>query len=90
MRGQWLSLGALPNELTNNRVGIRVRRGVKRAVTRNRIKRVFKSVYQTNKSRLKSGFDLVVVLSNAGSPARQELQTDFLKVCQRLKLLSSP
>ena len=85
MRGQFMAIGALPNQLNTSRVGIRVQRGLKRAVDRNRIKRVFRAIYRRKRTRLQPGFDIVVVLyKDAIDTAKVE--QDFVKVCKRLKI----
>ncbi len=55
---------------------------------RNRSKRVFRTTYRMNKHRLKTGFDLVVVLSRYfdGNEA-DRLERDFLKLGERLGFL---
>ncbi len=87
VRGQWISVGILSNATRSTRVGIRVQRGIKKAVTRNRSKRVFRSVYRVTKHRLSPGFDLVVVLLKTGCDDFDILQEDFIRVCARLKIL---
>ena len=86
VRGQWVSVGILQNSGGVNRVGVRVQRGVKKATTRNRSKRVFRSVYRLNKHRLRPGFDIIVVLLKTGCPPFDSLQEDFFRACKRLDI----
>ena len=60
-----ISLFVLPNELGYNRFLCTFRRGCGNAVKRNRARRVFREVYRQNKDCLKTGFDIVVLLSNS-------------------------
>jgi ribonuclease P protein component len=82
-----MAIGALPNQLKTSRVGIRVQRGLRRAVDRNRIKRVFRAVYRHKRTRLQPGFDIVVVLYKDANEY-QKVEQDFAKVCKRLRICS--
>ncbi len=56
-------LRLLPNGALTNRVGFSISaRSIKRAVRRNRIKRLFREAYRRNKKILKRGFDIVFVV----------------------------
>ena len=87
-RGRFLTIGILPNGLTVTRVGLRVQRGVKKAVVRNRSKRMFRTAYRMNKHQFKNGFDIVVVISRlyTGGDAAA-LEHDLMKLGNSLKLL---
>jgi len=92
--GSWaraglLSIGALPNDLSTNRLGLRVSRGIKGAVERNRAKRLLREVYRRHKRELVSGYDLLVELHPKDPATISKLEEGFLKTCKRLNLLSS-
>lgn len=56
-------LYCLPNELGHNRLGFSIgSRNIKRATSRNRIRRLFREAYRKNKTKLKNGFDFVMVV----------------------------
>lgn len=58
------------------------------AADRNRIRRRLRETYRLNETRLKSGFDIVIVGRRAalGAPF-EKLQSDFLRLCSQLGLL---
>ncbi|MDP3804586.1 MAG: ribonuclease P protein component [Candidatus Omnitrophota bacterium] len=56
-------LRLLPNAASTNRIGFSISaKSIKRALRRNRIKRLFREVYRRNKKILKKGFDIVFVV----------------------------
>ena len=56
-------LRSLPNAASINRVGFSISaKSIKRALRRNRIKRLFREAYRKNKKILKKGFDIVFVI----------------------------
>ncbi len=58
------------------------------AAERNRIRRRLRETYRLNETRLKSGFDIVIVGRRAALGAPFEmLQSDFLRLCGQLGLL---
>ena len=62
-RSDGVILYCLANGLEHNRLGFSIgSKNIKRATSRNRIRRFFKEVYRKLKSRLKNGFDIVIVV----------------------------
>ncbi len=58
LRGEWFSLIIMANGLEKSRLGISVH-GVKRAVRRNRIKRIVREFFRTNKDIITPPADIV-------------------------------
>ncbi len=83
-----MSVGALPNRLPVTRLGLRVQRGTKGAVIRNRVKRVFRSAYRCHKTDLSPGYDVVVVLRRSADVAQEHLAKDFLTACDSIGILA--
>ncbi len=50
-----------PNKLDCNRIGFSIRKKVGKSVIRNRIRRIYKEAFMQIETRLKAGFDLVVI-----------------------------
>ncbi len=62
-RSDGVILYCLANALEHNRLGFSIgSKNIKRATSRNRIRRLFKEVYRKLKGKLKSGFDIVIVV----------------------------
>ncbi len=74
----WLLL-AKPNNLTHNRIGLVVSKKVsKKAVVRNRLKRVIRENFRQKNNTELNGFDIVVVgRSKAAIFTNQELRDSF-------------
>ncbi len=64
-----LVLYSLPNGSDRNRVGISVSKKVGNSVGRHHLTRLIREVYRLNEDRLKSGFDLAVVVRVRGKNA---------------------
>ena len=61
-----LVLCYIPNGLEHSRIGFSISsRNVKQAVRRNRARRLFREVYRKNKSAIKKGLDLVLVVKRS-------------------------
>lgn len=72
-----------------NRLGFTVGTKVGKAVQRNRIRRRLREIYRLNEEKLKRGYDIVIVARvRSRSAAYLELESDFLSLCARLKLLA--
>ena len=72
-----------------NRIGFIVSKGVdKRAVTRNRVRRLLREAYRQNKGKLKEGRDLVVVAKEgAGKLSFLEVQKVLLQLFRKAGLI---
>lgn len=61
LRGKEFSLIFMPNGLNTSRLGISVH-GVKRAVARNRIKRIIREFYRLNRQFISPSSDIVIAV----------------------------
>lgn len=74
-----------------NRLGITVSVKLGCAVERNRARRRIRETYRLNETRLKSGFDIVIVARKAAAEVPfEQLQKDFIELCRQLSLLEEP
>ena len=88
-RSDGVVLYCLANALQHNRLGFSIgSKNIKRATSRNRIRRLFKEVYRKSKSRLKSGFDIVLVVRKDISAAisYNSATATFLKLAKEARL----
>lgn len=84
-----ISLFVLPNELEHSRFLCTFKRGFGNAVKRNRVRRVFKEIYRQNKDCIKTGFDIVFLLSSAFLKVEDDFAvqvTSFFKMLRRAGL----
>lgn len=75
LRGKQFSLIFMPNGLNTNRLGISVH-GVKRAVARNRIKRIIREFYRLNRQFISPSSDIVIAV-------RQDFPPDSPQAVER-------
>jgi ribonuclease P protein component len=66
-RGDHLTIISTPNGTEENRLGISIH-GVKKAVRRNRIKRIIKEFYRLNRSFITPAADIVFAVRNGFVP----------------------
>ena len=87
--GRCLVIYCRPNGTKENQIGITVNAKLGCAVVRNRARRRLREVYRLNETRLKSGYDIVIVARHAAATAPfDQLQADFLSLCAQLSLLA--
>ena len=89
MRGALLSVGALPNELPVTRLGLRIQRGVRGAVARNRTKRLFRAAYRLHTHQVSPGYDVVVVLHRVHDASVAQCEDAWLSAARNLGILTS-
>lgn len=71
IRGRGLTIIHTPNGKNENRLGISVH-GIKKAVVRNRIKRVIREFYRLNRNFIKPGSDIVFAVREPFIPESPE------------------
>jgi ribonuclease P protein component len=82
IRGRYLTLFTLPNDLPVGRLGIAATRKFGGAVERNRAKRLIREVFRRNK--LAPGFDLVAIPTRELLDASlTSLETEFRRILER-------
>ncbi len=82
MRGEHLLLAVRPNGLKNSRLGISVsKKKMKRAVDRNRFKRLVREAFRLHRSELPESLDYVVVPNRGDVRLRfEEVRNDLLQL----------
>lgn len=86
--GRFVVVYAKRNGTDQNRLGITTGAKLGGAVDRNRARRRIRETYRLNESRLKRGWDVVIVARTAAIDGDfSEMQRSFLHQCARLKLL---
>ena len=88
-RGAGIVLYCLANNLEYSRLGFSIgSKNIKRATSRNRIKRLFRDFYRKARPELKSGFDIVLVVRR--DPGDELtcgfVRNIFLKLAAEIKL----
>ena len=78
----------LANEQGVTRIGLRTRRGLKSAVTRNRFKRQIRTIVYGKTLSFRTGRDVVIVI-HPQSPFEQtaSLETELVSLCKRIGAL---
>ena len=84
MKGAGLAVGTLPNALPHPRLGIRIQRGLRGAVARNRAKRLVRELYRRNKQAFGSGRDVIVVLKRIHGLDQAHVKEELLSLCKKL------
>ena len=83
-RGSSLSIGILPYQGAETRIGLRTRRGLKSAVVRNRLKRQLRAIIHEGKPPLRQGLDIVIVIHPTRIPIPTDsLRTELTGLCKR-------
>ena len=86
--GSFVVVYARRNGTDQNRLGITTGVKLGRAVDRNRARRRIRETYRLNESRLKRGYDIVIVARTASIDGDfGEMQRSFLHQCKKLRLL---
>ena len=83
--GRYVAVGSLPNALTQARVGVRVKRGVRGAVARNRAKRLVREWCRQHGTILAAGQDVVIVLRQIEPIDPASLNDELNSLCQQLQ-----
>ncbi|MDD5436189.1 MAG: ribonuclease P protein component [Candidatus Omnitrophica bacterium] len=82
-------LYCLANGLEHNRLGFSIGSGnIKRATSRNRMRRLFREVYRKNKDSLKKGSDIVLVIKKdmCRDLTYDSAKATFLKLAKDVRL----
>ena len=83
-----LVIYARRNRTGGNRVGFTVTVKLGHAVVRNRVRRRLREIYRLHESRLKCGYDIVVVArSRAAEADYHRLEKDLLRSFEKLSLI---
>ena len=84
----YLVVYARPNHYGHNRLGLTVGTKLGKAVVRNRLRRRFREIFRLNQSRLKQGYDIIIVgRTRAVNAAYRDLERAFLSCCEKVSLL---
>ena len=85
VRGDAVTVFGLPNQLGHCRVGLTVTRKLGNAVARNRVKRILREIFRTNRLSTAGSFDLVVnAYSSLPRRTRSEIEIDVVRCISRL------
>ncbi|GAB6099668.1 ribonuclease P protein component [Halanaerocella petrolearia] len=83
-----LVLYHLENNEPKRRVGYSVSKKIGKAVTRNRVKRLFREVYRHNKDKLATGLDIVLIARKPIVNATyHQIETSFNKLCHKANIV---
>lgn len=88
-KGLFLKVKSVKNNLLEPRFGIVVGSNVsKKAVLRNKIKRILREVINKNIGIIKKGFDIVIIVNpQAAEKDYKELESDLTEALNSIKLL---
>jgi len=87
--GKYMVLLYSPNDLSYSRVGVIASKKVsKRAVDRNRAKRLLKEVFRLNKDLIKKGDYILIGKKNILNINLKKLQEDFFNILKGKKLVN--
>ena len=87
--GKYMVLLYSPNDLSYSRVGVIASKKVsKRAVDRNRAKRLLKEVFRLNKDLIKKGDYILIGKKDILNINLKELQEDFFNILKGKKLVN--
>ncbi len=83
-KGPTLAVGTLPNALPHPRLGIRLQRGLRGSVARNRAKRMVRELYRANKTAFGAGRDVLVVLKRIDGLHPAQVREEIVRLCNQL------
>lgn len=86
-RGHVLSVWALRNDGPVTRVGLRIQRGLKGSVARNRSKRLMREVIRRHKADLAPGWDLVITIHRIRDISQLVIQQEVINLLSKLRVL---
>jgi ribonuclease P protein component len=84
LANKYLVMYILPNQTSENRLGISVSKKIGNSVVRHRITRLVREVYRLDQDQLNGGFDIVVV-ARVGAKGRKysDIESAFLHLCKK-------
>ena len=85
-----LKLGYAPNELGHHRVAFAPTRSLRRAVDRNRQKRISREAYRQLHGDIVGSYDLVFVIYGDATTTTNDRRTDMVRVLGAARLLKRP
>lgn len=76
------------NQGSENRIGICVSKKVGNSVIRHKLKRLIKEAYRLNQSKIKSGYDIVIIVrTGAKGKNYWEIESSFLHLLALRKMI---